>query len=150
MGYTHYWRGTDAVLRPETWQKIVDDFKKIYERNNGASVLALEYDEADKPPKIDYEEIRFNGKDDDGHETFLLTPELDDFTFCKTAYKPYDKFVTAALILAKHHARAAGVDWINVSSDGDTDDWGAGFRMVVDLLGDDVKMPFFEDNGDKD
>jgi hypothetical protein len=65
------------------------------------------------------------------HESFVLPQheEMPDyqrergnklsFKFCKTAYKPYDLAVTAALIIAKHHLGKA----IKVTSDGEAKDW---------------------------
>ncbi|PSR27615.1 MAG: hypothetical protein C7B46_19320 [Sulfobacillus benefaciens] len=46
------------------------------------------------------------------------------FSFCKTARKPYDVAVTAALIVIKHH-----LPTVRIMSDGNDDDWADG-RMV--------------------
>jgi hypothetical protein len=47
------------------------------------------------------------------------------FQFCKTNGKPYDKFVTAILIIANNIAPGA----IVVKSDGDDGDWQDGLDM---------------------
>ncbi len=41
------------------------------------------------------------------------------FSFCKTAYKPYDLAVTAFLVIAKHHLK----EKLSVQSDGETQHW---------------------------
>lgn len=52
------------------------------------------------------------------------------FSCCKTAYKPYDLFVTAVLIAAKHHLG----DMFRVSSDGDEPDWNDGRQLCMSVL----------------
>jgi len=84
--------------------------------------------------------VNFNGKGDDSHETFYFKRVEDIkshdegtkiFNFCKTAYKPYDKYVTACLILAKCYFK----DDILVSSDGELEDWQEGKALVENKLG---------------
>jgi hypothetical protein len=53
------------------------------------------------------------------------------FDFCKTAYKPYDIAVTAALIIAKHHLGNA----IKISSDGNAKDWFDAALLIKTTLG---------------
>jgi len=66
------------------------------------------------------EYISFNGDERNGldHETFYLheTYELfsKDFNFCKTARKPYDQVVVAAMCILKSHL----YNVINIDSDG--------------------------------
>lgn len=82
-------------------------------------------------------EVRTCGGDC-SHESFCFDRvEDDEFAFCKTAFKPYDIAVTAALIVIKHHAPS-----VNVSSDGNDEDWVDG-RMVCVLAcgyGDDFRL----------
>jgi len=136
MGYTHYW------YRPEKLD--ADKFKKA---SKDCSLLAkslnipvqFEYD-IDEPPVFSENTIRFNGIEEDGHETFsveqLFQPsfrqETDGklFTFCKTARKPYDTLVTGCLTILKHYF---GDDFI-VKSDGRQSDWEDGVREVWDLF----------------
>ena len=78
------------------------------------------------------EGLAFNGLGDDGHETFLLSKfaQQCEFNFCKTACKPYDSVVTACLVALKDRLG----DDVDVSSDGDTDDWAAGMVIAADIL----------------
>jgi hypothetical protein len=94
-----------------------------------------------KPPVADDAMIRFNGVDDDGHETFVLMRsdvpasylenKNEVFGFCKTARKPYDKYVTAVLLLAKLYLQ----DEIRISSDGDIADWKEGQKLIKEKVG---------------
>ena len=77
--------------------------------------------------QIDEEEVRFNGVGDNGHETFYLsrvqfprynrTDKSKYFNFCKTARKPYDKYVVKVLILMEKYFG----DDVEIDSDGDWD-----------------------------
>jgi hypothetical protein len=69
-------------------------------------------------PEFTTDEIRFNGIEDDSHETFALGKRYNGFKFTKTARNPYDRHVLACLILAKKYFG----DAIKVSSDGDNED----------------------------
>lgn len=86
--------------------------------------------------------LHFNGVGKDAHEDVFIgikeekqsySDKTDPmvFGFCKTAQKPYDKYVTAVLILAKYHF---GSDFV-ISSDGDAIDWHEGRDIVNDLFG---------------
>jgi hypothetical protein len=106
----------------------------------GKAILGTEQKQPDRL-LIDDLEIIFNGKAkfDQDHETFLLSknkPKQPDwnkdaiakgytFQFCKTARKPYDKFVTAILIIADNIAPGA----IVITSDGDAGDWQDGLDI---------------------
>lgn len=131
MGYTHYWYRKDPEPA-DAYGRLALDAKRIFEQaEQEGIVLVHEYDRS-TPPTANEGEIWFNGKGDDGHETFVWpaeTPELrpyqtdtgeGSFTFCKTARKPYDAVVGALLIRAKLHYGAS----VAVSSDGWWDgDW---------------------------
>jgi len=71
---------------------------------------------------------------DCSHESFTFK-RIDrndfEFNFCKTAYKPYDIAVNAFLIIAKHHM---GND-LNVSSDGDIEEWADAMNLCNNFLG---------------
>lgn len=111
MGYTHYWDKPDEVKK-ENLARAMDDIKDIVERHK--DVLAFEYDERDKPPMVSLKKgIWFNGKGDDGHETFCVFAGGDDWSFCKTASKPYDQAVCECLLVLR--SRVPG---FRVSSDG--------------------------------
>lgn len=77
---------------------------------------------------------------DCSHESFWFPRVMDPrdcdgeerpFQFCKTAYKPYDVLVTAALIAAKHRFG----DAVSVSSDGGDKDWFDGQMLCQQALG---------------
>jgi len=135
MGYTHYWRQLRDFTDTE-WQELTRLTKLI---TVGARATALlDPDEFN----IDNEEIRFNGVRDDAHETFLITkkkrPKADyeeqeaydrqgAFEFCKTAHKPYDKYVVAVLCAVYRVQQ----DIMNISSDGNTADWTEGLFHAV-------------------
>lgn len=45
-------------------------------------------------------QVRFNGVDDDAHETFNFSVNKEGFNFCKTNTKPYDDVVCGCLYVA--------------------------------------------------
>ena len=80
---------------------------------------------------------------DCSHETFSLPQKMGKeylqessdhpglyFECCKTAFKPYDIAVTAALIVAKHYLG----DQISVSSDGEEAQWFDGQMLCQTVL----------------
>jgi len=79
-------------------------------------------------------------QEDLGHETFDIRPapkkcewgkDSDGFSFCKTSRKPYDLMVKAVLIVCKHYLK----DDIDISSDGDGEDWIEAAKFVQSILG---------------
>jgi hypothetical protein len=140
MGYTHYvYR--KPTLDTEAWSRYVSAIKKMYADPEVKKLIAEEYDAVDKPPIVDREIVKFNGLDQDGHETFYLErisrwpgdPREGgrSFQFCKTARKPYDKVVICALLAAK---TAFGED-IVLRSDGDWDEWVEGRQLYRKIFG---------------
>jgi hypothetical protein len=81
-------------------------------------------------PFIDDKSIVFNGDASKGeaHETMSLHRIGNGFEFCKTARKPYDRFVKAVLIIANYYAPGA----LEISCDGDKepDCWTEGVRIA--------------------
>lgn len=61
-----------------------------------------------------------------GNATASTSRNADGFSSCKTAYKPYDAFVVAALIWIDSHYP----DRLKVSSDGTRSDWSAGMELA--------------------
>lgn len=93
MGYTHYWRSSEDMT-PAQWGDICTYAHRLFDTaGDYGIVLQHEYDEPDTKPDINDYSIQFNGKDEEGHETFYLTREATRFAFCKTARKPYDLIV---------------------------------------------------------
>jgi hypothetical protein len=125
MGYTHYWDKGQGFTQGQ-WEKLTacTAFLLI----NSDTPVSFEYNE-DRPVQIDNERIRFNGIEEDGHETFILDRE-NLFAFCKTAMKPYDKLVVAILHLAELIAPGS----LNFSSDGDDEDLAEGIALAVATL----------------
>jgi len=138
MGYTHYWDRKEK-LDPNLFGQASKDCQKVC--NNSQVEIQFEYNEPN-PPVFTRDSVRFNGIGSDGHETFAVArhykhsyPQKDEqgrlFTFCKTACKPYDRLVTACLVIFKHHFG----DAISISSDGEMSDWKDGMKECQDVLG---------------
>ncbi len=152
MGYTHYWR-CKPKLPARKWAAAVADCQTLLTRlQAGGLPLFQDYDEPGTTPSLDAAEIRFNGVDADGHETFLVervapaTWTRDDGvivplrldggmagTFCKTARKPYDLAVCGCLVVLAHHFGPA----FTVTSDGDDDEenWPRARALCDELFG---------------
>lgn len=94
-------------------------------------------------PKLNKDEVKFNGNGALAHETFTFPRTLQIteksfslykngyyFEFCKTARKPYDLFVTAVLLLAKKHFGES----IRISSDGNWEEWEEGRKLLKNIL----------------
>ena len=91
MGYTHTWNSDGFT--DEQWMLARYRMRRIIAHSN----VDVQYEDDDvRPPLIDATVIRFNGVEEDGHETFLITKD-GGAEFCKTARKPYDEIVVAAL-----------------------------------------------------
>ncbi len=114
MGFTHYFELKEnnkmlglKKLQKEV-QKILDEHKDI---------IQYEYDE-NKPAICEVKDgtilIKFNGINDDGHETFYFDSSEVGFNFCKTARKPYDIVVCKVLLLL-HAFYGRSID---ITSDG--------------------------------
>jgi hypothetical protein len=63
-------------------------------------------------------QVRFNGVNDDAHETFNFSVNKEGFNFCKTNTKPYDDVVCGCLYIAGF---IFGND-IRINQDGDPSD----------------------------
>jgi len=107
MGYTHYWTQTRDFTQEE-WSQIREDFEALLKDVQHVQGIPLA-DGGREPgtsPEFTDGFIAFNGVGNDSHETFTLhrkrlpkekwqSSRGNDF--CKTARKPYDLAVTAAL-----------------------------------------------------
>jgi hypothetical protein len=128
MGYTHYW--DSAQFKQESFERLGESTKSVITLAVAQGIMVdREYDDADTPPLIDSDKIVFNGRGEEGHETFRLEREVSGFNFCKTAYKPYDAVVVAVLILA--HYYNPDFYW---SSDGDSGDFAAGLALAKEVV----------------
>lgn len=87
--------------------------------------------------------VSFNGDESRGedYETFEFKRDDKSFSFCKTAHKPYDLVVTAAMLVIKRH-------WDNhalrISGDGKANGFIEGFKFAAEVLGwdKDVEIPY--------
>jgi hypothetical protein len=107
MGYTHYWTQTRDFTHEE-WSQIREDMEALLKdvQHVQGIPLANGNGELGTSPDISDKRIFFNGAGDGSHETFCLYRvrppkqahhERRGWDFCKTARKPYDLAVTAAL-----------------------------------------------------
>lgn len=136
MGYTHYWR-IYKIATPDQSLAIITAAKKVFSMCEHEGVVLVN-DDFGGPPKAETDVIRFNGVGKNEHETFLINLIKETkFDFCKTAHKPYDVAVTAILSICKDVLGNA----INVSSDGDANDWQKGMAMACVALGRVVEVP---------
>lgn len=151
MGYTHYWRQLRDFTDTE-WQELTRLTKLITTDGRWCDQRKGEVSLSDEEFNIDGEEIRFNGVGDDGHETFLITKKKrakadyeeqhaydkkGAFEFCKTAHKPYDKYVVAVLCAlynlsdAPPQSNRSAHPMSEITSDGNTEDWTEGLFHAV-------------------
>tara|TARA_B100000949_G_C14283177_1_gene452849 strand:- start:2640 stop:3119 length:480 start_codon:yes stop_codon:yes gene_type:complete len=139
MGYTHYWY-RPKELDSDNFSNAIKDIALLFSYTEGQE-YPVGYTHAKQIVDV-YElnrrEINFNGIREDGHENFHISDDrysTEDkywkFDFCKTARKPYDKYVVACLYIFKYHLG----DDIKITSDGDEEDWNEGIEMVQDILG---------------
>lgn len=160
MGYTHYFN-RPAQIAPRTYAKIVADVAKILAASK--TTVCRESDRVNEPAIAEGDMIVFNGKGEDGHETFFYPRVLDDeelqfctykggkyFQYCKTARKDYDTVVVACLmVIAKHSGKT-----VTIESDGSIPEFffgkeagmGSASALVGEVLGNDylngVKFPY--------
>tara|TARA_R110002111_G_scaffold235438_1_gene296639 strand:+ start:1123 stop:1500 length:378 start_codon:yes stop_codon:yes gene_type:complete len=120
MGYTHYWKN-DTTISTNDWDNSIQTIQAII--GSAEDGLLSEYGEESNKPVLDWC-VMFNGVDDNAHETLTITKEFTDFDFCKTACKPYDKYVVAVLMTLAHNC--GGFSW---SSDGDSEDHKEGLEL---------------------
>ena len=133
MGYTHYW-DVKKKMDAETFSKFSNSCKKIAEESG--VLLANGHGEVGTKPTFDDKVVRFNGVGEDAHETFSIRIEKEGFSFCKTQQKPYDEVVVACLICLRVYL---GED-VQVSSDGDLEDWKEGTDLFKKVFPD-VQLP---------
>lgn len=124
MGYTHYW--TEKKKPDAIPAQAISIIKEILQDAYKKKIVQFESNNPE-PPIVTQEEVRFNGVEENGHETFcysvkdnFLLNTDEHFSFCKTAQKPYDTIVMKVLIVLKW---AFGDDF-KLSSDGSfNDEW---------------------------
>ena len=127
MGYTHYWTPS-RPLTSTSFSRIKAAAEQIVSIAKNELEIDLGDGCGDKGTKPIFEEayFAFNGRENEGHETFHIDGDVRGFTFCKTAQKPYDVAVTAILCLCEHYTDGT----FGVSSDGEPRDWEAGLKLA--------------------
>lgn len=130
MGYTHSWNNSRALTDSE-WDAITTMARRVLRvaQEDLGIALSLEYD-VNRIPVVSETEIRFNGYEEEGHETFVITREPEEFAFCKTARKPYDPVVVA--ILQGVRVYADSFRWL---SDGSHEDLADGVSLYNTATG---------------
>jgi len=71
MGYTNYFY-TVPELDKSKFKTFAKVAKKILSTEEAKATICYECDKVNKKPEITNEVVRFNGKGDDGHETFMF------------------------------------------------------------------------------
>ena len=155
MGYTHYFTvdPVNQTVPSDAFGRLALDVKRICEEAAAQGIdIRSEFDES-TPAEITEASIRLNGAGDDGHETFYVAHDQSGFDFCKTARKPYDAVVCAALARMKIHYGAS----VQVSSDGQDEwdmesgaswsdtgesEWAQARRFYVQVFGEPMPCPF--------
>lgn len=132
MGYTHYWRQPKAV-----------DADKFAAFTKKVAMIIRVADDAGIPlgdvmgqgsPDLSATMVSFNGFAQFGYESFVLE-NGEEFSFCKTAQRPYDAVVTATLICLKKEFGSA----FQVSSDGSWADWIEGRNLYAETFGEEAQ-----------
>ena len=137
MGYTHYWRTGKRKPGKKNYNAFTADCLKLIEIENASVPL-------NKSTLLEVESktcsITINGVGEDAHEDCYFprtADQLDEFQFCKTARKPYDIVVTAALCILQERCGKL----VEVSSDGNAEEWEAGRALAEKVLGRPIKVP---------
>lgn len=113
MGYTIFYTQVGAAPTETEWAQITKAAEAVVEKYK--DILCADFEDPESAPIVDENMIFFNGKGDDGHETFMLHRGQDGFDFCKTARKPY----TAAVKEILEEVNYIVPGWLRLSDDGD-------------------------------
>lgn len=151
MGYTHYYPLSDDLDHDE-FEEYKADVAALAANSDvklGRLELYPDPDNRQRQP-FEYERpeaVYLNGFGEQSHETFAVPrdrnreemagkigDEGEEFVFCKTARKPYDEIVCAALIELERRFP----DAVDVRSDGyfDNDLWLEGIELYIDTFPD--------------
>ena len=145
MGYTHYWnlknpttqtkkQFIDVMMDMEIINQNLPKFSTTGGGHYRDYPLIIKGGDGTNNPTFNNKEICFNGDGDQNldHETFYFeyTDEPLNFSFCKTARKPYDFVVCCTLISLGNR-----LDGFEFSSDGYFEDWEDAFRYYEEHIG---------------
>lgn len=141
MGYTHYW-DIKSPLEQKTFKLFTDDVKKIInfvsnkKNKNYIRLTGIDGSESEESnPYVNDDGVFLNGFDLDAHETFCIKQKDIGSDFCKTQRKPYDKVVTAILLLFKEYFPD-----VVLISDGTEEDWEFGKKLCYESTGKDLNI----------
>ena len=133
MGYTHYWRRhPDAGKSGRA--SYPEAIECVLHLLNDSRVKALIVNDSDAS------NISFNGVNALAHKDFIIPTELThipDFSFCKTACKPYDVVVVAVLATIADFAPHS----LLVTSDGVPKEWADGCELASEIFGCHIPVP---------
>jgi len=118
MGYTHYFQ-LHTQPSEKGWANFIKGVRQLLEQ---AWDIAIE-------GEINNEVVVLNGIGEESHETFFFSKVSNEWEFCKTARKPYDKVVTSVLILAKYLFPN-----MYLRSDGDWEEWIEGRELFKEVF----------------
>lgn len=140
MGYTHYWNNPSTIPE-DTWSAICSAAKDACAL--GKVDLSDESGFPEGHPTFTADKISMCGVGEDGCEPFVFT-RVGEWSFCKTRQLPYDKVVTAVLLIINHLESS-----VKLSSDGIAEEWEPGLRLAKRIFPQ-IKLPPNLDDGDKD
>jgi hypothetical protein len=127
MGYTHYWRTRNRKVVRARLGLVLEDFERLLPH-----LPPLAGPDGTGRPVLDPERgAAFNGRAPRDYEGFVFDPGERGLQFCKTGFssgdrRPYDRAVTAFLILARVHMGEA----LEVLTDGYLLHWTPAARMI--------------------
>jgi hypothetical protein len=130
MGYTHYWnlkkKGQNYDQEFLNVKLDIDRILRVVPND-----IVLRSGDGTGKPEFKKEFICFNGDGSKGldHETFYFDGQTD-FSFCKTARKPYD-FVVCLILISLYN----NIEGFDFSSDGDEDEWKPIFEFYENNIG---------------
>lgn len=139
MGYTHYWKRTKTKLTEVNLIDLRGQLEITLDRYK--NIIQYDSDIAQSPELyIDWKNmivcIRFNGINNNAHETFMINHENNNF--CKTARKPYDQAVCECLLIY-HHYKILSID-----SDGFSNYTENKYKVGDKMLDDDIDGKWFD------
>lgn len=102
MGYTHYFE-PGREYTPEQWEAFRKECEKLKNKMRGVKIGGCNDGYGVGEPEFTADCVGFNGKGYDSHEPFVISPNNQKWSFCKTGRKPYDRLVGACLISANKH-----------------------------------------------
>ena len=143
MGYTHYWNITQPITAYE-WADICTSAITYCTRSSvpvhieTSMHMPAPYG---KETKRIQSQIKIEGIDEAGYETFLLYPYeyVGEFACCKTGRRPYDEIIVAVLNRAAERCPEKFF-W---KSDGNWNDHEAGLTLQYSEQATPAKTPYY-------